>query len=84
MKSKIAVLLIAVILISVFLGCLLYKDPLNQVTIDEIRALDGFGPILSEKVINYMQEYPDADIEDLIIINGIGEERIKLLRKEFK
>ena len=84
MKSKIVVLLIATILISVFLGCIFYKEPINEATIEDVQAIDGIGETLSHRIVNYIQNNPEADIDDLINVLGIGEKRVKLLKGKFK
>lgn len=84
MKSKITLLLIATILISILLGCVFYKPSIEDVTIQEIQTIQGIGETLSYRIVDYIGESETFDIEDLINVDGIGEERLKLLKGKFK
>lgn len=60
------------------------KDPIHEAKLSDIQDINGFGEVLSERVVSYLDANPNADIEDLEVIHGIGPYRIKLLRKEFR
>lgn len=87
-SNKIKRLLTALIITLLILTPLIYincgREPINQAEIHEIQAISGFGEVLSERVINYIDNNPNADIDDLIDVDGIGPKRIKLLKGRFK
>lgn len=73
-----------VILIAILIGSFMYKPDIHEAELNEIQAINGFGEVLAERVVSYLDANPNADIEDLYEIPGIGEYRVKLLRKEFR
>ena len=75
-------LLTLLIITSIFV--ITNRKPIEQATINDIQAVQGIGEVLSLRIVDYIESNPNADIEDLIVIKGIGPEKVKLLRKEFK
>ena len=73
-----------VVLVAVLFGTFMNKPDIHEAEISDIQAIEGFGEVLSERVVSYLDANPKADIEDLTVIDGIGPYRVKLLRKEFK
>ena len=84
MRNKVIVLLIATVFFSALLGCMLYKPPIEEATMHDIQAIQGIGEVLSLRIVNYLDDNPNADIDDLINIDGIGEIKLKRIRREFK
>ena len=84
MKSKIVVLIIATVIFSFSLGIALYKPPIEEATVQELQAIDGIGETLSYRIVEYIDDAENFDINDLTNVDGIGEKRLKLVRKEFK
>jgi len=85
-NKKIIPILIIAIMLTGILAVYVTTDkiPIEQATIDDIRAIDGLDIVLSTRIVNYIQNNPEADIDDLINVDGIGEKRLKLLKGKFK
>ena len=87
-NNKIKCLLISFLITILLLSPLVYhfseKTDIEQATIQEIQAVHGFGEVLSYKVVNYIGDSKEFDIEELTNVKGIGDKRLKLIRKEFK
>lgn len=84
-RKVIAIILILTMFsIVLMIGTVTYKPAIQHATYDEIIDIDGFGPVLTLRVESYLLENPEATLEDLDSIPGIGPKRIKLLKKEWK
>ena len=54
---------------------------INRGTKEEIQALPGIGPVLADRIIQYRKSKGRFEkIEDLTVIQGIGETRLAELR----
>jgi DNA uptake protein ComE-like DNA-binding protein len=84
MKSKYTIIILSVIIFCSISFIVLNKPPISEATAQEIQTINGIGEVLSERVVSYLDANPNADIEDLEAVKGIGPEKVKLLRKEFK
>jgi len=60
------------------------KTPIEDATYTQLKNLDEFGEVLSDRTMKYITEHEKATISDLITIDGIGVKRLDILREEFK
>jgi hypothetical protein len=84
MKRKVAVLLIFIILLSILVVVVTYKPSIRGITLDELQEINGLGETLSTRVVVYLDTYPDADIDDLIDVRGIGEKKLDIIKKKWR
>ena len=56
----------------------------DQQFYSELLAIDGIGPILADRIIDYRRHYPYADPADFIAVDGIGGEKVKQIKRKFK
>ena len=53
------------------------KLNINTATLEQLQALEGIGPVLAQRTIDYRTEHgPFASIADLANVNGIGDKRL--------
>lgn len=82
MKNKILVwLLVIVLLLSVIV--LFYKPSVHDASIEELQEIYGIGEVLSERIASYLDCNPDAVIDDLIYIDGIGYIKLNLIKRKY-
>lgn len=56
---------------------------LNQATAEELQALLGVGPALSERIVVYRTEHgPFKSLEQLTEVKGIGQAKLAKFRKQ--
>jgi competence protein ComEA len=57
------------------------KIHLSTATADQLDEVDGIGPTLAERIVEYRDEHGGfRSLEDLAQVEGIGEKRLKTLR----
>lgn len=55
---------------------------LNQATAQQLQALPGVGPALSERIVAYRDEHGSfRSVDQLAEVNGIGEAKLVKLKK---
>lgn len=55
----------------------------NTATEAELDAVDGIGPVLARRIVEYRQEHgPFRKMEDLLAVDGIGEKTLNILREQ--
>ena len=58
------------------------KPSLGAATIEQLDEIDGIGPTLAERIVEYRQEEGGfGSVEDLGEVEGIGEKRLETLRE---
>ena len=56
---------------------------LNQATAQELVAIQGIGPAIAERIVQYRQEHGRFDkVEDLGKVHGIGEAKFQRIRSQ--
>ena len=84
MKTKVILLVLVITLIASCIGVCIEKPNIHEATICELLKLDGIGEVLAERILSYLEVNPEATIEELINVRGIGEEKLKLLKGEYR
>ena len=56
---------------------------LNQATAEELQALPGVGPALSERIVLYRTEHgPFSSVDQLTEVSGVGQAKLVKLRSQ--
>jgi DNA uptake protein ComE-like DNA-binding protein len=84
MKRVYMMILIVTLVVLFMLGTIIYKPSIHTATIEELTEIHGIGDILADRVFSYLVVNPESNIEDLVDIEGIGKERLRLIKKEFR
>lgn len=84
LKCFIVGALIAIIVLSVIGGTLLYKPSIHTATYYEILSIQGVGEHKAQLIINYLDHNPNAVISDLQRISGIGTTIVERLEKCYR
>ena len=84
-KNTFIIILACVIIIALFVGSTdkIMKDDIHIVTKQEIMEVDDIGDVLSERIILYLKYNKNCSVDDLVYIKGIGEQRLKEIKKSY-
>jgi len=77
------VLVVTLLVLTPILFVCCDKPNIHNVSIEELQEINGLGELLSSRVVIYLDTYPDATIDDLIDVEGIGEGKLGLIRREY-
>ncbi|MHB8172109.1 MAG: hypothetical protein ACYDG6_11310 [Thermincolia bacterium] len=56
----------------------------EQIMYETLIEIDGIGPVLAERCVEYYRKNPDMMLDDFIHVKGIGSQRLALIKKRFK
>ncbi len=57
------------------------KININTATVDQLTLLPDIGPKLAQRIVDYREEHGAfSRVEDLLLVEGIGEKRLEELR----
>ena len=82
--GTLVLILTMIIVVALITTSLLYKPSIHDVKAYELEDIDGIGEVLATRVIDYISDNPKCDIDDLLNVQGIGEKRLKLIKKEYR
>lgn len=86
-KVRIKILLFVLVITMLVLTPILFvccdKPNIHNVGIEELQEINGLGELLSERIVKYLDNNPNADIDDLTDVKGIGEGKIKLIKERW-
>lgn len=86
MNKKIFIIILCMIIVlTVFVGAAgkIMKDDIHIATKQELVKVDDIGDVLSERIVLYLKHNKDCSIEDLVHVKGIGEQRLKEIKKSY-
>ena len=58
---------------------------LNSATVDQLDELDGVGPVMAQKILDYRKEHGGfGSVDDLKQVSGIGPKRFEALKEKVR
>lgn len=58
------------------------KINLNTATVEQLIQLNGIGPVMAERIIEFRQARAFSSVDDLAQVQGIGEKTLDKLRDQ--
>lgn len=81
-KMIVVVTVILILLFSSFVNIdFNTRTYIDLITVEQLKDIPGIGPYKAIEIHDYINTYGFDDYEDLLIINGIGNETIETLKK---
>jgi len=83
--KRIFIILLCVAVLVVSIGSIsnIIKDDIRLATTQELIEVDDIGNVLSDRIVTYIKTNKNCSIDDLIRVNGIGEQRLKEIKKHY-
>lgn len=83
MKNKVIILFLVVVLVGLGLSFIL-RPTIHNANIEDIQAINGFGDVLSERVVLYTNEHKNYTVDDIINVEGIGPKKLIKLKLRYR
>jgi hypothetical protein len=83
-RSCIVIFSISAIITAIILLLLLYKPPLKNACIDDLKDIDGIGVYGAGAIVEYITYNQDATPEDLDDIDGIGDKTVEKIKEKYR
>ncbi len=83
MKLKYTLIILLILIICVTSIFIFDKESVHNATLEQLQEINGLGELLSSRVVIYLDTYPNADIDDLTDVEGIGEGKLELIKREW-
>ncbi len=58
------------------------KINLNTATVEQLTQLNGVGPVMAERIVEFRQARAFSSVDDLTQVQGIGEKTLDKLRDQ--
>jgi len=83
MKSKFLLLLIMTVLILSLIFLIGSKPDIQNSTYEELIELHDIGDVLAKRILLYLEKNPEASVEELVEVEGIGVQRLQTIKEEW-
>ena len=87
MKGKALTIILLIILIILFAFTTFNhfsKENIHEATSEEIAKVDGISYVLSNRIEIYLINNKSCTVNDLEDVDGIGEQRLKKIKRRYK
>ena len=84
MKGKVVILILLVLCLTIPICILLDKPNIEEATYEQLEEINGIGNILATRVLSYLDNNEDVNINDLENVKGIGPKKLKLIKEVFE
>jgi hypothetical protein len=75
---------ISAILTALILFLILYRPPLKDACIDDLKDIDGIGVYRAGEIVEFITYNQDAEPEDLDDIDGIGDKTVEKIKEKYR
>lgn len=58
------------------------KINLNTATVEQLTQLNGVGPVMAERIVDFRQSRAFSSVDELTQVQGIGEKILEKLRDQ--
>ena len=82
--KRIVIFSISAILTAIILFLILYKPPLKNACIDDLKGIDGIGVYKAGAIVEYITYNQDSTPEDLDDIDGIGDKTVEKIKEKYR
>ena len=85
MNKKLLIILLCIIVLVFFVGSVakIIKEDVHLAVQEELVEIDGIGEVLAERVLTYLKCNKECTVDDLVRVKGIGEQRLKEIKKHY-
>jgi len=84
LKKDYAIVIMIVLILLLVTTPVWYKEDIHNATFNELTEIHGIGSELAVQIQAYCIANPSYSANDLIEINGIGEIRLKEIKKVYR
>ena len=86
--SKLKIVVVSALLTIILMLSVCYvftsKPSITQATYQELVDMPYIGEVKAEVIVNYCKDNKNAHIDDLVVLNGISDDTVKVLRERWK
>lgn len=82
-SKKVAIFIVCFIITFLIVGAIFYKPPLRSADKSELDVY-GVGEILMARIEKYISKNPNAKVEDLLEVKGVGRNIVDQLQRRFR
>jgi competence ComEA-like helix-hairpin-helix protein len=83
-RSCIVIFSISAIITALILFLILYKPPIENASINELKDINGIGLMKADIIEKYYDQCPEASIDSIDDIDGIGEKTVEKLKEKYR
>lgn len=59
------------------------KPDIQNSTYEELIELHDIGDVLAKRILLYLEKNPEASVEELVEVEGIGVQRLQTIKEEW-
>ena len=66
------------------LGIVMYRQPIETVTYFELVEIEGIGDVKANRILDYVKGTENVEVEELLLLDGIGDKLVDKLSKAYR
>jgi len=85
MKSRVMVAIVAISLsLTLIIIGVTYKPSIHDATYFDLIQIDEVGEVKAENILTYLSTNPQASIDELVLVDYVGEVTVHKLKRRYK